>query len=472
MNNNIMKPSLATLPHDKKLPPRTSDPHAEEALNSALLADPNTIIAVRDKLTWRDYHTERQRIIAQAIWSCIDLTPPLIVNRANVLSQLRTMGYGEDVMPAAYLQQLDDMGTTPVVAGAQQYADRIVLLSRGRKLAHRARQFAQDIAVAPDDAASLTEALMGGVMTDMSAAIGDRESTAAAILDEETEKPTPAFPTGFKWVDSLVGGFRPAEIWSVAGRYKGRKTTLALGWLLRALRAGMSCSYFITEGTRLQLLRRLVAMLATGRMRVQGVPVEQWTLDGKGLAEKLRTPEQHEAIEWARGQVRQMPLRVYDGRDKVQTLEGLIGLVRRDIVMHHCQIAVLDYIQQVRPVKRGNGQWQDSPFERSVEALQNLTTGEQITSIVLSQRNESKNRSKDDDRTAGTKGGGALAAASDFYFETEYDEFETPTYLTVALRFTRYSGIGEHIYTINPSSGLILDPASLPGGIYATADTH
>ena len=450
---------MATLP-DK--PARTSDPHAEEALNAALIADPNTIIAVRDRLTWRDYGQERQRIIAQAIWSCIERQPAIVVNRANVLSQLRAMGHDEQAIPSEYVLQLDDMGTTPVVAGAQQYAERIVLLSRARKLAHRARQFANDIERAPDDAGVLSEALIGGTMADLSETIGERDNTAAAILDEEHEKPVPAFPTGFKWIDSLVGGFRPAEIWSVAGRYKGRKTTLALGLMLRALRAGISCSYIITEGTRLQLLRRLVAMLATGRMRVQGVPVAQWTLDGKGLEEKLRTPEQHEAIEWARTQVRGMPLRVYDGRDQVQTLETLVSLVRRDVVMHHCQIAVLDYIQQVRPAKRGNGQWQDSPFERSVEALQNVTTSEQITSIVLSQRNESKNRSREEDRTAGTKGGGALAAASDFYFETDYDELNSPTQLTVDLRFTRYSCVGNHVYIINPSSGLILNPTSLP----------
>lgn len=431
-------------------------------MNAALLADPNTIIAVRDRLTWRDYAQERQRIIAQAIWSCLDRTPALVVNRSNVLSQIRAMGYDEQAMPSAYLVQLDDQGTTPVVAGAQQYAERIALYSRGRKLAHRARQFAVDIEQAPDDADVLAEALIGGVMTDLSDTLGAEESTASTILDEEDEKPVPAFPTGFRWVDEMVGGFRPAEIWSVAGRYKGRKTTLALSWLLRALRAGMSCSYFITEGTRLQLLRRLVAMLATGRMRVQGVPVVQWTLDGKGLAEKDRTPEQHEAIEWARAHVRAMPLRVYDGRHNVQMLEPLIGIVRRDVVVHHCQIAVFDFVQQIRPSKRGNGQWQDSPFERAVEALQNATTTEQITSIILSQRNESKNRNGGEDRTAGTKGGGALVAASDFYFETEYDEYQSPTQLTVDLRFSRYSGLGGHTYSINPSSGLILNPSSLP----------
>lgn len=450
---------MATLPVEKA--PRTSDPHAEEALNSALLADPNTIIAVRDRITWRDYAQERQRIIAQAIWSCLDQTPALVINRANVLSQIRAMGYDEQAMPAAYLVQLDDAGTTPVVAGAQQYADRIALFSRSRKLAHRARQFATDIEVAPDDAPVLTEGLLGGVMADMGETVGERESTAASILDEEEQHPVPAFPTGFRWIDSLVGGFRPAEIWSVAGRYKGRKTTLALGWLLRALRAGISCSYIITEGTRLQLLRRLIAMLATGRMRVQGVPVEQWTLDGKGLSEQLRTPEQHEAIEWARGQVRAMPIRVYDGRDKVQTLETLLNLVRRDVVMHHCQIVVIDYIQQIRPAKRASSNWQDVPFERAVEGIQNLTTAEQITSIVLSQRNEAKNRG-DYDSSAGTKGGGALASASDFYWETAYNERETPTMLTVKLRFSRYSGIGEYVYAISPSSGLILNPASLP----------
>ncbi len=439
----------------------TFDVHAEEGLCSALLADPATLLAVRDIIDWRDFAGDRTKPIAQAAWACGEQATPLVVNRMNILSMVRSLGYSEEHLATNWVIQLDDAGTVPVVAGARGYAERIALLARGRRLAYRARTFADQIERAPDEAESLTEALIGGVAHDTLHAGIMRDATAAAILDEEAARPVPAFPTGFTWIDSLVGGFRPAEIWSFAGRYKGRKTTIALGLLLRALRAGISCSYIITEGTRQQLLKRLIAMLATGRMRVQGVPSAEWTLDGKGLAVDLRTPGQHEAIEWARTQIRSMPLRVYDAADNVQQLETCQTIIRRDRAMYHAQIVVVDYIQQIEPIDRRGNSWMESAFERSVKGFQNLITKEQITGLILAQRNEQTNR-EGGGKTAGTKGGGALVAASDFYFETDYDERATPHLMTLALRYTRYSAVGRHVYTINPSSGLVLNPLAVP----------
>lgn len=433
------------------------DYHAESALLSAMLADSYTYLAVRQITHWKDFQDKRFRKIAQAIWECAEQHET--INRANVLSRLRESGIDEGQIPDKMIVDLDDAGVQSIVQGAMEYATRIGRIARHDRLVYRARQFADSLALHPDEEISLREELLGGLLVEEGNG-QQRDANILSILDAP-QAPREAYPTGFVWLDNLAVGFSPAHVWGISGRYKGRKTTLALGLILRALRNKIPSLYLVTEGTREGLVNRLLCMLATGRMRASGIDSSEWVLKADRLGQAWQSEAQHIALSWAKEQLREVPLWVYDNADRVQELETSVNLIRQHAVMNGVKIAVVDYLQQVEPIERRGSGWQDNPFERTVKGLQNVTTAEQITTILLSQRNEERNKAGTRSvRTAGAKGGGAFPSACDYYLETEYNELESPTMFTVTMAFSRWSGVGSKTYTMNPSSGLILNPSS------------
>ena len=203
-------------------------------------------------------------------------------------------------------------------------------------------------------------------------------------------------------------------------------------------------------------------------VKFKGVDTNQYTLSDRGLPVRLRTKDQHEAIEAARDILRKSKMRMYDSRAGFKTLSKLSSLLQRDITLEHSQrrddhasILVVDYIQKIR-TGQSKKSWNESDLEMSCDIIGNIAQANLMTAFILSQPKRGSNARDEDavDIDIQDKGGDALLELCDFQWTLQYkkqeeaDEHE----MKLILLESRRAGTGEVTYQINPSSGLITNP--------------
>jgi len=434
---------------------------AEEEYCSAIVADPYAIIMTKDAVAPKEFFYPKTRAIVEAAWACLEQEPPLTVTRATIKDRLQEMGQWESVISPAYLRQLDDAGTQTIVKAAIDNAGIVRTHARARRVRDAGLLLAQRVEEKPWETDGITEKAARHMLEVLAqTGINKRDPSAKAIMADIDEDGIPFRPTGLNWLDRLLkGGHRRAQMYAILGQYKGRKTTFARSLVLKELLDGVGISWFVLDGTRQQVVNGFIAMLATHQLREWGVPESQYTLGSLGIPKSLRTAEQHEAIMKAQGMIGELHLRVYDGKDGVKDVDVLEAHLRRDILMYGTEVFVADFIQRFyvpdRRVKPGTEQ-----YEAVTERFATLTVREGLTSVVISQQNEEKNKNTGSS-TAGAKGGAALPAAADFVIKTEYDSKEDKGTINVSLDYSRYSEEGDIQYKIEPNSGLIWNMAAL-----------
>lgn len=262
--------------------------------------------------------------------------------------------------------------------------------------------------------------------------------------------------SGLDWFDSRTAGLAPGNVWTIAGPYKGRKTTLLRNILIGACARGASMSMFALEGSQSQTVASLQAMLATKRLVAWGKGDEA-KLTPVFVLRGRRTAAQAEALEEARQELAGYNLRVYDAKDGIFNVDVVRSLIRRDKMLHGLNAFALDYLQLLGA--DGTGIFER--MEGNARIMQRTAEEEAVTAVLLAQLNEGAIALMDsgeasDGRTSpGVKGGGDVPAASDYFFMTRYKQ-AAPNELGVHLWLARFVGTGKVAFEINPHSGLIL----------------
>ena len=451
--------------------PQPSNMIAEEQWCSAVLADVSAYGATRDIVTPDDFYHPKPRAIAEAAAECIASNPVREPTRANIAERLLAKGLLDTAVKADYLQKLDDGGYPSIVTAAVENATTIRQHAQRREIIKTLRIVAEEIETTPDSldagVSSITD-ILNKVMTRSQR---ERDPSILAWLDEEDGDPPAGKPTPLDWINGKAFGFGASMVHSITAPPKRRKTTLMRNLVLDALIDGTPVSWFTVDGTYKDANRALLAMLATRIMKEKNVPVVQWTLSDRGLPQRMRTKEQHDAIEMARDLIRtaqaNKSFRMYYSGDGFTALSRLQSLMQRDITMYHrdrgdkASVMVIDYIQDLQfDGKRQS--WNDSDFEQSCKVIGNLTRSNGLTTFILSQPTRATGDSDDDvfdDDMAviHDKGGGALLQLVDYGWTVKVHS-ERPDEMRVVLREVRRAKRGHIDYTLNPSSGLILNP--------------
>jgi len=261
---------------------------------------------------------------------------------------------------------------------------------------------------------------------------------------------------GLDWFDKRTAGLAPGNVWTIAGSYKARKTTIANNLVLNACLGGASVSVFALEGSQSLTNATLRAMLATRKLIAWG-KANECMLSPVFVMRGRRTPAQQEALEEARQEIDKFALRIYDARDGIFDIDIVRSLIRRDKMLYELHAFTLDYVQLLGADKMGIFE----RMESSSRVLQRTAGEEAVTAILLSQLHESAVSAMDSidpnniPSSPGVKGGGDLPAASDYLFMTRYKQ-TTPTELGVFMWLSRFAGSGKVAFEINPYSGLIL----------------
>lgn len=427
----------------------------ERALVAVLLADPSTIIPVSAILKPDDLSdTVCRRIFTTCLYLAQNQKVPNVYTVSAAVSDVSL-----DI-----LQEIQKLANKKLVAEVLALAEIIRQEAMYRRVAAVTSDMAQVAVARPKD----LNAFIYSSMQQLGAAVEGRTDRPSDLLtigrevDEllQDESGVQGIPTGLGWLTNRTGGWRPGNIISLIAPYKARKSSCARNMLLASARDHRQTCIYLLEGSRADLYMDLWAMIATERLRDNLTDAEfatEATLDGMHLRFALRSPAQHKALSAARRELDDLAqyLHISDGRDGIGSLDTFSAKIRRDHFLYHTEIFFVDHLQLL---DSGKGSLFEN-VERAVGEIQHFSSAEGVVSVVLSQKNE-MSIANDDNYSPGVKGGGALAAASDYILTLRYDGANFPQLLTVRLKHSRRAQPGMRNYVINPSSGLLLREAT------------
>jgi replicative DNA helicase len=346
------RPTVARARHDggvrgwivvlDRLPPH--DIAAEEAVVAACLVDAEAIFKVAPLLKSDDFFREKNGWIYDA---CIALwTRNEAINQITVAHELSRRERLESIGGVAYLSRL--VADLPTVVGVEYYAEIVARDATYRRLISAAGQIAQ---IAYEGGADLESALSRAETLLMALRSGEEirdfkhiRDLLSKYLDDaltpQEEAGTPGvIRTGFIDLDTLLGGFKRADLIILAARPSVGKSALAMSFARNAaVGQKAKVAVFNLEMSAEQLAQRLLSAEA-------GVDSTRLRLGEHTEAEERR-------IVHATGQLAECEIYIDDS--PVLTVGALRGKVRNLQREKGLDLLVIDYLQLMQGTERGS----------------------------------------------------------------------------------------------------------------------
>jgi replicative DNA helicase len=342
----------------EKLPPH--DERAEESVIGSLLIDGDAILRAVNFLQPEDFFHEKNRWCYEACLSLWESNEA--INSVTVGHRLAIMDRLQEVGGPAYLGHL--ISSVPTSAHIEHYA-RIV--SRTHTL-RRLIQAAGEIASigydgGPDVDKTLTQAedLLFRIRTGQEVRdfVGIREVLdqylqESASIQGPQERGVAPIPTGFTYLDRLLGGFQRSDMIVLASRPSLGKSTLAVNIARHAAGQGAVVGIFSLEMSRSQIGLRLLSSEA-------GVDSHRLRLGLHSEAEERR-------IINAVGVLSELPIYIDD--TPLQSMAEIRGKARRLHLERKMDLAIVDYMQLLRGGARPENRVQEiSEISRSLKGV-------------------------------------------------------------------------------------------------------
>ena len=260
---------------------------AERAVLGSLLIDPDAIIKVASFLRAEDFYRERHAWLYEAMMALHDRREPL--DFVTVVDELERRGHLAEVGGPAYITDL--ISGTPSAMYVDHYArivERTALLRRLIAAAGQIAELAYDDSQEVDTVVDKAESLIFGV----SEALIHRDlmpirAIMTQVVDHidflaRNQDTLMGVPTGFTFLDRLLGGLQKSDLIILAARPAMGKTSLALNVAQNAAkRYGARVGIFSLEMSNEQLVQRLLSMetgIDSHRLRLGQVHDEEWPI--------------------------------------------------------------------------------------------------------------------------------------------------------------------------------------------------
>lgn len=210
----------------------------------------------------------------------------------------------------------------------------------------------------------LTEAI-----SDLTKSEGARFETgfdaAIDMLKNLETKQLTGVPTGFVYLDSVMGGFQPTDLVIIAAESSQGKTSLALNMAQTAIDSEYGVAFISLEMTNRQLIKRMICSKT-------GVPFS-------------RIKDNPALVQQAGSEYKNQPLYIADIINN--SIDHISGLIRNAVARYDVKLAVVDYLQLVGDKSQRSREQEVGKITR---ALKNLAKELSITIIALSQLSRPK----------------------------------------------------------------------------------
>ena len=343
--------------HPKQLPPPNkvtplvtgftppSNPEAEQSVLGAILVRPEAFDVVATLITAADFYRQAHADIYQSMLDLREAEKP--VDLVTVCALLKERGKIESVGGGAFIAGLtEECGYS---TNAEYYAGLVRDKARLRRLLDTTQEIAA-ACFAPVENVSefLSESAqkvseVSEIASDCTAVtlemMVDRQSTV--VEAQFYAKEPSGLPVGYLDLGRLVA-WEPGDLIILAARPSMGKTALALNFMLRVAAAGAHAGIFTLETSKEKLTRRFMSIIG----RINGHRMNQGDL---------------QANEWVlfsqlREQVEGMPIWIDDADLNIAEMRAR---ARRQRKSGQLDFLVVDYLQLVKPMKRGRSREED-----------------------------------------------------------------------------------------------------------------
>lgn len=362
----------------------TVPPHdlsAERSVIGAMMVSENAASLVTDILCTGDFYSETHRIIWDA---CTMLSASGVpVDRITVSDALKDSEQFERVGGESYVYQLVE--SMPTAANANRYAKIVRDHSVMRDLANAGdivAEMARNQEGPASDVIERAEDMIYSVSRQSSEFEGfvDIGRLTADALQEvqdlyEQGAEVTGLPTGFRDIDSLLGGMHPGDLNVLAARPAFGKTSLALDITANVAEKNNPVAWFSLEMSKEQLAQRLISResrISLSDIRSGKIPANSW-------------PD----LVRATAKVGQLPVHIDDSAGT--SVAGMRGRLRRLLSRNRSGIGlvVVDYLQLVSPSKGSAGRNRNDEVAAISRNLKILARDFKVPVLAISQLSRS-----------------------------------------------------------------------------------
>jgi replicative DNA helicase len=248
-----------------RVPPQNSE--AEKSVLGSMLLDKDAVINVAGILKPPFFYEEKHSLIYEAILELFEDGQP--IDQVTVTDKLKSKKVLKKVGGRTYLTDL--VSFVPTSAHAEDYAKIVKGNAIRRSLITTSAKITQ---IAFDEEKEMQEVLDASEQMIFSVAEQGVNTNFVHIKDllkdayERAEKADQddtalGISTGFKDLDTLLGGFQESDLLILAARPSVGKTALSLDFLRHvAVNEKKRCAYFSLEMATNQIIDRMVGMQA------------------------------------------------------------------------------------------------------------------------------------------------------------------------------------------------------------------
>jgi replicative DNA helicase len=323
-----------TLQVDRGVKPPPEKPEAEASLLGAMLMDGALYNQVaRGRLQPADLSREQHRIVLAAMARVADRSDP--VGFASVQAELAHRDELGAVGGPQFLVGL--MQNVPTVAHAESYAvivERTALLRRLIGAANEIARLAltrEESSAAVADAQELLFAVSESTLHRDIVPLEVALHRYAEQIDARGDLRV-GIGTGLESLDKKTGGLQQSDLILIAGRPGLGKTSLALNIVQHAaVTERKTCAVFSMEMSELQVVQRLVSMLAE--------------IDGNRMRRGRLSTQEFTAISAASSELQQAPIFVEESSRL--TVTDILAKSRRLQAERGLDLVVIDYLQLI-----------------------------------------------------------------------------------------------------------------------------
>ncbi len=343
------------------MPPQNIE--AEISTLGALMLDKDAIIRVVDQLVIRDFYKPVHADIFEVMLELFNRRDPIDV--LSVTSRLKEKGKLEGVGGSAYLASL--VNSVPTASHIEHYAAMVRkkrllrdLIDASHHIAQLGYRESEEVEKLIDEAEQRIFSISRDSLHQEFLAIQDTLEEAWERIDRiHRDRDTlRGVPTGFKDLDSILGGLQKSDLVVLAARPSLGKTSLALDIARNAAREKFPVGIFSLEMSNDQLVDRLLASEAN---------VDLWRLR-TGHLRQDGADNDFSKLQGAMASLSSIPLFMDDSPSP--TVMELRAKARRLQAEHKLSLVIIDYLQLIKGYGNSESRVQEvSEISRSLKAM-------------------------------------------------------------------------------------------------------
>lgn len=345
----------------QRLPPQNLE--AEQAVLGSLLLDKDSIIKIADKIAAEDFYDEKHAIIYRAILELYEQRSAIDV--LTLSSKLREGDSLEKTGGTSYLTTL--VNIVPSAAHVLHYAEIVRKKGTQRRLISQSNEIISLSYTEDMDLESMLDRAEQKLFSVSQKYLKQNFVPLSEILHETFDRidelhrekgKLRGVATGFKDLDSKLGGLQRSDLIILAARPSMGKTSLALDMVRNvALAQKKSVGFFSLEMSKDQLVDRLLSAEAD---------VDLWKMR-TGKLNDMGPDNDFERIGHALGRLSEAQIFI-DDSGSVNIME-LRTKARRLQAEHNLDLIVVDYLQLMQGRSTDNRVQEVSEISRSLKIL-------------------------------------------------------------------------------------------------------